>query len=129
MCAGGIQHFQQFFSSYTFTLCRFIGFSCRLIKLPSPSCQLIDCFCCDQESNQKLQWSATPQGFVKEKLDLRKARTCLAIVRENMRKFHGRGFSGTTMADKTIPYQNVEAMKVTKSGQTSGTIFVRHFWK
>lgn len=127
MWAGGIQHFQQFFSSsYTFTLCRFIGFSCHLMKLSSPSCQLIYCFCCDQESNQKLPWSVTPQGFVKEKLDLR---TCLAIVRENKRKFHGRGFSGTTMADTTIPYQKVGAIKVTKSGQTSGTIFVRDFWK
>jgi len=53
---------------------------------------------------------------VKEKLDLR---TCLAIVRENKRKFHGRGFSGTTMADRTFPYQKVGAIKVTKSGQTS----------
>lgn len=61
---------------------------------------------------------------MKEKLELR---TCLAIAREKKRKFHGLGFSGTTMADTTIPYQKVEAIKVTKSGQTSGTIFVRDF--
>ena len=62
---------------------------------------------------------------MKEKLDLR---TCLAIVRENKRRFHGQGFSGRTMAHTTIPYQKVEAIKVTESGNTSGTIFVRHFW-